>query len=168
MRKLLREIAQKVGSWLIFLCTVGGLSYGGTWWAIETFFPEPPASKPFFDMLRIRDKTYDDLAKMSAQTIVLDKNSAPLFNLSTGTLTLSELENFDPKKSAVIENGAIESAILPMYKISFIIVNKQTKVAMIEGKMIKEGDKLGIETVKKIESNRILLQYKASTRWIGL
>lgn len=166
MKKLIKDLRNRIGVWIIYIVSIVGISYVVTWGVIDLLFPEPPTSRPFFDMLKKREIIYDDLLKLSNDAPTITPAAIPLFDVSIGDVTVADLQIQNPKKADALEQSGGSEVTLPAYKIAFIIMNKGTKVAMIGGKMVKEGDKIGLETIKKIESTRVLLEYK-TPRWIA-
>lgn len=69
-----------------------------------------------------------------------------------------------------------EGAPLSELKVSMIIFNKNTRMAIVNGTVVKEGDGIGSTKVIKIEKNRLLVETIApslgekrkETRWVYL
>jgi len=55
----------------------------------------------------------------------------------------------------------------PETNISLIVISGEKKMAVIDGRPVREGDSIGGMRIAKIESNRILLQDRSS-RWLYL
>ena len=53
----------------------------------------------------------------------------------------------------------------PETNISLIVISGEEKMAVIDGRTVKEGDSIGGMRIAKIESNRILLQDRSS-QWL--
>jgi hypothetical protein len=53
-------------------------------------------------------------------------------------------------------------------KVSFIFVNQKRKVAIVDGKLVHEGDTVDNHRVAKIEKNKILLKSKEGEKWLKL
>jgi hypothetical protein len=52
--------------------------------------------------------------------------------------------------------------------VSMIIVNDQTRLAIINGKVVKEGDRHAQWRVARIEKNRVLLREGKDEQWLRL
>jgi len=50
--------------------------------------------------------------------------------------------------------------------VSLIVVNNENRMAIINGKVVKEGDKIDSRLVVKIEKNRVLLKEKTESKWL--
>ncbi len=60
---------------------------------------------------------------------------------------------------------------LPLPKadvVSLIVVNNENRMAIINGQVVKEGDKIGSRVVVKIEKNRVLLKDKTESKWLTI
>jgi hypothetical protein len=53
-------------------------------------------------------------------------------------------------------------------RLSFILVNQKRKLAIIDGKLVHEGDVLGDHKIAKIEKNKILLRSREGEKWLKL
>lgn len=53
-------------------------------------------------------------------------------------------------------------------KISFILISGGRKMAIIDGKVVNEGDMFNQKKVAKIEKNRVLLKNKQMEEWIKI
>ena len=53
-------------------------------------------------------------------------------------------------------------------KVSFIFVNQKRKVAVVDGKVVHEGDIVDNHTITRIERNKILLKNKEGEKWLKL
>ena len=53
-------------------------------------------------------------------------------------------------------------------RISFILVNKKRKVAIIDGKLVHEGDKVDNHSIVRIEKDKILLKNREGEKWLRL
>lgn len=52
-------------------------------------------------------------------------------------------------------------------RISMILMNKTKKLAIIDGKLVNEGERLGDSRIVSIEKNRILLRNKKGNQWLN-
>jgi len=53
-------------------------------------------------------------------------------------------------------------------RISFILINQKRKLAIIDGKLVHEGDKVDNHTISKIEKDKVLLKNKEGEKWLKL
>ena len=53
-------------------------------------------------------------------------------------------------------------------RISTILINKNKKMAIIDGKFLSEGDVIGKHKITRIEKNRVLLKNKEGEKWLKL
>ncbi len=51
-------------------------------------------------------------------------------------------------------------------KVSMILVNPSNRMAVVDGRLVSEGDQLGLARVVKIERNRVLLHNKKGEIWL--
>lgn len=52
--------------------------------------------------------------------------------------------------------------------VTMIVVNNDNRMAIINGIVVKEGDKINSSAVVKIEKNRVLLKDKRGPRWLTI
>jgi len=130
---------------------------------INQFVEIYDGQKSFFEKISIKDKKYEDILKFENRSIPLNREHRDFFNLKDNKAPYQTDE-----EEITIEVPQIISSpvILPEYKIAFIIVKANTKVVMIDSKIYNEGDKIGIEIIKKIEPKRVLLESATTKRWI--
>jgi len=53
-------------------------------------------------------------------------------------------------------------------RVSFILINKKRKFAIIDGKLVHEGTVMGNHKIARIEKDKILLQSKEGEKWLKL
>ncbi len=53
-------------------------------------------------------------------------------------------------------------------RVSFILVNQSRKLAIIDGKLVHEGDKVFNHTIARIEKDKILLKNREGEKWLLL
>jgi len=53
-------------------------------------------------------------------------------------------------------------------KVSFILVKQDRKFAIIDGKLVSEGDIIDHQKIAKIEKDRVLLKDREGERWLKL
>ncbi|MBM4272156.1 MAG: hypothetical protein FJ139_08390 [Deltaproteobacteria bacterium] len=53
-------------------------------------------------------------------------------------------------------------------KVSFILINREKKLAIIDGKVVNEGDVIGNQRVTKIEKDKVLLKNREGEKWLKL
>jgi len=53
-------------------------------------------------------------------------------------------------------------------RVSMILINKNKKIAVIDGKLLNEGDTLDKHRISKIEKDRVLLKNKEGEKWLKL
>lgn len=53
-------------------------------------------------------------------------------------------------------------------KVSVIVIGNKNRVAIINGSVVREGDKLGRITIEKIERERVLVTENMTKKWIHL
>jgi hypothetical protein len=53
-------------------------------------------------------------------------------------------------------------------KVSFILVNQKRKLAVVDGKIVHEGDSVDNHIITRIEKNRILLKSKEGEKWLKI
>ena len=66
----------------------------------------------------------------------------------------SALSEVAPPRSATVE------------RVSMILVNKDKRMAVVDGRLVNEGDWINQSRVEKIERNRILLKNKKGEAWL--
>jgi hypothetical protein len=124
--------------------------------------------KEFFELLAKKEKIYNDIMRFQNKTIEIDKSNRDFFYLKDGKAKFQDDLNSSEDISDF--DTSIKTISTPLvlhdYKIAFIIVKGDTKVAMINSKMYNEGDAIGIEKITKIEPKRILLETATTKRWI--
>jgi hypothetical protein len=53
-------------------------------------------------------------------------------------------------------------------RVSFILVNQKRKFAIIDGKLVHEGDKMDNHSIARIEKDKILLKNREGEKWLKL
>jgi hypothetical protein len=53
-------------------------------------------------------------------------------------------------------------------RVSMILVNKNRKIAIIDGKLVNEGDVVDRHRIARIEKDRVLLKNKEGEKWLKL
>ena len=88
---------------------------------------------------------------------------------------VSSIKNpIDPTKTSEqgFPKASLEEIVPPPAtkekRISFILVNKDRKLAIINGKLVREGDKVDNNTIARIEKDKILLKNKEGEKWLRL
>jgi len=84
------------------------------------------------------------------------KNPIDLTKTSEQGFPRASLEETVPPPSAMGE------------RISFILVNRNKKLAIIDGKLVHEGDKVDNHIVARIEKDKILLKNREGEKWLKL
>ncbi|MBF0505612.1 MAG: hypothetical protein HQL09_02150 [Nitrospirae bacterium] len=67
--------------------------------------------------------------------------------------------------------GTTHAQAAPLPKadvVSLIVVNNDNKMAIINGKVVREGEKSDGRLVVKIEKNRVLLKDKTESKWLKI
>jgi hypothetical protein len=85
------------------------------------------------------------------------KNPIDLTKTSEQGFPKASLEETVPPPAATTEK-----------RISFILVNRNKKLAIIDGKLVHEGDKVDNHTVARIEKDKILLKNREGEKWLKL
>jgi hypothetical protein len=88
---------------------------------------------------------------------------------------ISSIKNpIDPTKTS--EQGfpkdSLEEMVPPPAtagrRVSFILVNQNKKLAIIDGKLVHEGDRVDNQTIARIEKDKILLKNREGEKWLRL
>lgn len=53
-------------------------------------------------------------------------------------------------------------------KVSMILINKNKKIAIIDGRMVNEGDVIDNHRIARIEKDKVLLKNKEGEKWLKL
>ena len=53
-------------------------------------------------------------------------------------------------------------------RVSMILVNRNKKIAIIDGKLVKEGDVIDQNRIARIEKDKVLLKNKEGEKWLKL
>jgi hypothetical protein len=53
-------------------------------------------------------------------------------------------------------------------RLSFIFVNQKRKLAIVDGKLVHEGDIVDKQTITRIEKDKILLKSKEGEKWLKI
>ncbi|HBH87299.1 MAG TPA: hypothetical protein DDY17_06845 [Syntrophaceae bacterium] len=53
-------------------------------------------------------------------------------------------------------------------RVSFILLHKKRNLAIVDGKLVHEGDLLGNQKIAKIEKDKILLKGREGEKWLNL
>jgi hypothetical protein len=53
-------------------------------------------------------------------------------------------------------------------RISFILINQKRNLAIIDGKLVHEGDKVDNHIIAKIEKDKVLLKNREGEKWLRL
>jgi hypothetical protein len=61
-----------------------------------------------------------------------------------------------------------EPSALPQHELTGIVANQDVSVAVINSRVVRVGDRIGVETVKEIKSRSVVLESQGSTREISL
>jgi hypothetical protein len=85
-------------------------------------------------------------------------------------ITRALKEVFDFSSSEAIPNGLMSDSLEPQTdnieaRLSLIVINDKNKAAVINGTLIKEGDRIDDKKVVTIEKNRVLLK-SSFAKWI--
>ncbi|MCX5854962.1 MAG: hypothetical protein NTZ24_10445 [Deltaproteobacteria bacterium] len=83
------------------------------------------------------------------------------------TLTKSSVKGF-PDTPLVVLSPPSSPASSAEKRVSMILINKNKKIAIIDGKFLNEGDVIGKHKVTRIEKNRVLLKNKEGEKWLKL
>jgi hypothetical protein len=87
---------------------------------------------------------------------------------------VSSVKNpIDPTKTSEqgFPKASLEEIVPPPAtekRISFILINKNRRLAIIDGKLVHEGDKVDNHTIARIEKDKILLKNKEGEKWLRL
>jgi hypothetical protein len=87
---------------------------------------------------------------------------------------VSSVKNpIDPTKTSEqgFPKASLEEIVPPPAtekRISFILINKNRRLAIIDGKLVHEGDKVDKHTIARIEKDKILLKNKEGEKWLKL
>jgi hypothetical protein len=83
------------------------------------------------------------------------------------TLSKSSANGFPDTPLAVLSPPS--SPASPAEKrVSTILINKNKKMAIIDGKFLNEGDVIGKHKITRIEKNKVLLKNKEGEKWLKL
>ena len=75
----------------------------------------------------------------------------------------------DAKPEAVVEKTPEPPPVeLPEYQVSAIISNRQGSWAVIDAQVFRVGDRIGIETVRQIRTEAVVLEHDGKTREVRL
>jgi hypothetical protein len=89
-------------------------------------------------------------------------------------LAVSSVKNpIDPTKTSEqgFPKASLEEIVPPPAtekRISFILINKNRRLAIIDGKLVHEGDNVDNHTIARIEKDKILLKNKEGEKWLRL
>ncbi|MFA4917050.1 MAG: hypothetical protein WC560_10315 [Syntrophales bacterium] len=82
------------------------------------------------------------------------------------SITIAKTPASDYPKTSLVEMAP--PPVVTEKRVSFILVNQDRKIAIIDGKLVSEGDVINRQKIKKIEKNRVLLKDKGDETWLTL
>lgn len=87
-------------------------------------------------------------------------------------LTIEEINRAnEPQMPAIVQTPLqrpVEPSGLPIYEVTGIISGNQGMFAIIGTRLLQAGDRLGIERVKEIKEQGVVLEYEGRTRELPL
>jgi hypothetical protein len=88
-------------------------------------------------------------------------------------LTIEEIDKLNqPDQTAVVEAPApkpvVEPATLPAYVLMGILTGEKGNIAIIDGRTLRAGSRIGSETVKEVKDRGIVLEHKGQLRELRL
>jgi hypothetical protein len=109
-----------------------------------------------------------DSVVTDAEMEVLDFRPSSL-KIITKTIIARTINREDPFDFAYVKpvpgHDSRHGEHKPEANVSLIVISGKKKMAVIDGRTVKEGDSIGGMRIAKIESNRILLQDRSS-QWL--
>lgn len=130
------------------------------------------ASKVAFDLslspsekrlLHFNSEAIPDISERKSVGISSLRNPITMSKSSSKGFPETPLEKISPQSST-----AAVAVPTTERKISMILINKKNKFAIIDGRMLNEGDLIDTFRVAKIEKDKVLLKGKEGEKWLKI